>query len=140
MADIILLGDDGKAGSNILQQLGVIEDNLFTVDNSPNLAQSIKNKVGTINVVNWIGHGSAGRLIVPGGNFSPAKAAAFFDALQPTEKIVLWSCNTGLCVAGAELRKSLWKAYKGSDEYTKTDSFKYTKKVVKEVKKDPVTG
>jgi hypothetical protein len=103
------------------------------MDNSPDLAQKIKTKVGAIQVVNWIGHGSANRLLVPGGDFTPTKSATFFDLLQPTEKIILWSCNTGLCIAGEELRKSLWKAYKSSEEYTKTDAFRYTKKIVKEV-------
>jgi hypothetical protein len=140
MANIILLGDDGKAGGNILQQLGVPEENVFTVDNTADLARNIKKQVGAIHVVNWIGHGTADRLLVPGGDFGPKKAATFFDILQPMEKIILWACNTGLCSAGQELRKLLWKAYKGSEEYTKTDAFRYTKKEVKEVKKDPVTG
>jgi hypothetical protein len=137
MENIVILGQGGLAGTNICTQLDVDPTNKFAFDNQ--CANNIKAKVTDVGVLNWIGHGSVQNLKTDGKALWPSDAAQLFEELGPT-KIVLWSCNTGLCRAKKNLKTALWKAYTGTEAYTKTDDFKFTTTIVKEIKKDPTTG
>jgi hypothetical protein len=142
MDNIIILGQHGAAGKSICAQLEVDEKNIFSLSSAgswPLLQQEISEKVKGIGTLNWIGHGSANRLILDGDAMYPKMAAEFFQALAP-EKIVLWSCNTGLCSVKGDLRDKIWAGYTGSDPYTKTDDFKYTTIQVTQNKIDKKTG
>ena len=127
MANIILLGKGGTAGPNVVKQLKVKKEHVFRVVDGDfkKQAKTIRATVSAIDVVNWIGHGSVQNLKLIGKSLWPRTAAKFFAALEPKNKIVLWSCNTGLSLVKEELNEVLWEKYTGTEKYTKTDDFKY---------------
>ena len=139
-ANIIILGAGGSAGDAILRDLAVKKDHVFAFHT--NLTRTYTEILlkfggtrGDVDVVNWIGHGSAWRILYESkvknedGTIESKDetcgyniAAKLFDLIKP-QKVVIWACNTGLLTAKNGLNNSLWNAYSGSAEYTKSKEY-----------------
>ena len=104
MPDIIILGNGGEAGHNIIGGLGVNNEHVFRIPHniSRNNLQNFRNILPqNINTMHWIGHGNPSSLFLnfhQGGNDNRANAtqiANFLDIVIP-ERVIFWACNTGL--------------------------------------------
>ena len=114
--NIIILGDEGNANT-VQDAINVDDGYIFTFTTAAQTTLDIDAALqkavpaDTVGKIHWIGHGNPSKLILPNDQvLTSAQAALFFAGLNP-QRIILWSCNTGIKVADNALSATLWNEY-----------------------------